>query len=105
MGVRMIFIMWGCEIYLHGWSSAECAVCVAAILVSLIPFASRRTDTLMIVVAICALIYDVWDGLVCGLLQHAWARAGDWSVAFGGGYSTARWPRKAYRVPSTCAKP
>ena len=43
-----------------------------------------------------SLLKDVWVGLLRGVVAHSWARAGEWSVPFGGGSSAARWTNEEY---------
>jgi len=59
---------------------------------------SRKTKGLMLfhVLAMVSLLKDVWVGLLRGVVAHSWARAGEWSVPFGGGSSAARWTNEEY---------
>merc|ERR1712183_672828 len=77
--VPVTFVVWCMQAYKHG-STVENLVCIAAVLVSLIPCECRRTEVLPILVAMCFFAFDVWDGIGHSLLQRAWASAGDWSV-------------------------
>ena len=59
---------------------------------------SRKTKGLMLfhVLAMVSLLKDVWVGLLRGVVAHSWARAGEWSVPYGGGSSAARWAIEEY---------
>ena len=59
---------------------------------------TAKTKGLMLfhVLAMVSLLKDVWVGLLRGVVAHSWARAGEWSVPFGGGSSAARWANEEY---------
>ena len=63
---------------------------------------SRKTKGLILVhvLAMVSLLKDVWVGLLRGVVAHSWARAGEWSVPFGGGSSSARWANEEFALPT-----